>query len=234
MSTATATGADLQRPDLRREDAEQDQRERGGDERPGEGGEHRGERESLRQPRDQQMGGGSGRAADEQHHEERAADEPRGLAEREHEDLRQDDRDQQARAERLPVVDHRRELIGSGEQRQRQRDADEPEGDPPERRAKDRALGERSGELRHTPDRDRGDQPERAGDEAEGNGREQLPVLVLVRRQLVEPDERRARDREVHRERDRGRQQTCDQRVGEACRPRARDLEREDRRQDRR
>ena len=79
-------------------------------------------------------------------------------------------------------------------------------------------MRERSGELRHDPDRDGCDQRERAGDEAEGNGREQLPVLVLVRRQRVEPDERRPRDREVHRERDRGRQQTPDQRVARSVR----------------
>ena len=208
-------GRDLQRADLGREGAEQDQREGGGDERPGERGEHRREGESLRQARDEHMGGGSGGAADEQHHEERASHEAGGLAEREDEDLREHDRDQQARAERRPVVDHRGELVGPREQRQRQRDADEPERDPTERRAKDRVLGERSQELRHAPDRDGGDQRERAGDEAEGHGREQLPVLVAVRRQRVEPDERRPRDREVHREGDRGRQQTGDQRVGE-------------------
>ena len=232
VSTAIATGAICSVPIWVVRAREQDQRERGGDERPRERGEHRCEREPLRQPRDQHMGGGSGRAADEQHHEERSADEPGGLAQREHEDLREHDRDQQARAERRPVADHGRELIGSGEQRQRQRDADEPERDPPERRAKDRALGERSGEFRHDPDRDGCDQRERAGDEAEGNGREQLPVLVVVRRHRVDPDERRSRDREVHRERDRGRQQTCDQRVGEACRLWTRNLERENRRQE--
>ena len=57
-------------------------------------------------------------------------------------------------------------------------------------------------------DRDGGDQRERPGDQAEGNGGEQLPVLELERRQRVDPDERRPRDRKVHRERDRGGQQT--------------------------
>ena len=107
MSTATATGAICKRPDLGREGGEQDQREGGGDERRREGGEHRCEREALRQPRDQHVGGHPGRAADEQHHEERPTDEAGGLTEREHEDLREHDRDQQTGAERRPVVGSR-------------------------------------------------------------------------------------------------------------------------------
>ena len=137
---------------------------------------------------------------------------------REHDDLREHDRDRQTGAEGRPVLDHGRELIGSGEQRQRQRDADEPEGDSADDRPKDGELRERSGESRHDPDCDDCDQRERTGIEAERNCREQLPILILVRRQRVEPDERRRRDREIHRERDRGRQQTCYQRVGKACR----------------
>ena len=64
------------------------------------------------------------------------------------------DRDQQTGAERRPVVDHGGERIGSGEQRQRQRHADQPERDSPDRRAKDRPIAETSGEPRE--DRDRG------------------------------------------------------------------------------
>ena len=45
------------------------------------------------------------------------------------------DCDQKTGAERRPVVDHGRELIGTGEQRQRQCDADEPEGDSADHRS---------------------------------------------------------------------------------------------------
>jgi hypothetical protein len=55
----------LKGADLGRDDAEQEQREGGGDERSRQGGEHRCEREALRQPRDQHVGGDPGRAADE-------------------------------------------------------------------------------------------------------------------------------------------------------------------------
>ena len=100
------------------------------------------------------------------------------LAQREHEDLHEHDRDQQTGAECRPVADHRRELIGSGEQRQRQRDADEPEDDSADDRPQDGELRKRSREFHHGPDRDGCNQRERSGDEAEGNGREQLSVLI--------------------------------------------------------
>ena len=83
------------------------------------------------------------------------------------------------------------------------------------------------------PDRHGGDQPERPGDEAQGHRGEQLPVLVLERRQRVDPQEGRPRNGKVDRERDRGRQQRPDQRCREAGGLRTRQLEHQNRRQQR-
>ena len=67
--------------------------------------------------------------------------------------------------------------------------ADQPERDPPIVARRIARLDERSGQHGKQPDRDDGDQRERPGDQGEGNGREQLPVLVLEGRQTSDSRE---------------------------------------------
>jgi len=102
-------------------------------------------------------------------------------AQSEHERLREHDHDQQARTEGRPVADHRGQLAGPGEQRQRQRHGDQTEDDSPDRRAKDGPFGERSGELGHDADRDECDQRERPGGQSEGTAASKCQSLYLCK-----------------------------------------------------
>jgi hypothetical protein len=72
--------------------------------------------------------------ADEQPPEERPADKAVASHGTNTNPLANTTANRQARAERRPVVDHRRALIGPGQQRQLQHDADHVERDPPDRR----------------------------------------------------------------------------------------------------
>ena len=91
MSTATATGAICSVPIWVVMTPSRISENGAATSAPGKGGEHGREGEPLRQPRDQYVRRRPGGSADEQHHEERATNEPGGFAQREHEDLREHD-----------------------------------------------------------------------------------------------------------------------------------------------
>ena len=92
---------------------------------PGDGGEHAREREAQRHAGERLMHDNAGSSPDEQRGEDRPTDEAAPHAHGEGEDLRKQDRHQDTEAEGPCILQDALELIAAGEQRQRQRDADE-------------------------------------------------------------------------------------------------------------
>jgi hypothetical protein len=93
----------------------------------GDGGQHAAKDEARGSPGSARKGDPGG-AADEQRREDGASDEPAGETDREGGHLADHEQHHEAEAQGGRVLDHHRQLRIACEHRQRQQDADDPEG----------------------------------------------------------------------------------------------------------